>query len=91
MYSLPKIKFNASTTKTNINVGHSREYDNLILILSRTSCHFPNGCISDFVAYNINQEIIINRFTETANNTFSCTKNLLEGIEYRDINYEDLH
>jgi hypothetical protein len=85
-----QIKFNNSPTKTNINVGQARNYDILILILSKSSLHFPVNCKSDFVAYFVQQEIILQKFSKTAKNTFSCTKKTLETINYSEINYFDL-
>ncbi len=86
-----QVKFNSSPTKTNINVGRSREYDILVLILSNASKHFPNNSNSDFVGYFIRQENIISSFSQTANNTFSCTKIRLEQFEFREINFSDLN
>lgn len=89
--STVQVKFNSSPTKTNINVGRARDYDLLVLILSRSSKHFPLSCNSDFVGYLINQDSILTNFSETANDTFSCTRSILEAFTYREINFDDLN
>lgn len=86
-----QVKFNCSTTKTNLKIGNANHYDRLILILHQSSLHFPDNCTADFVGYSLDQlQIQQAQLKPLKDGSYSFTKRTLSQFEHREINFNQL-
>lgn len=84
-----QIKWSGSKTNTNINIGKLDMYDILILVLPKSSKHYPNNCKSDLVLYKIDSTKQLQSITKS-NGKFYITKAKLKTFSYDELNYVDL-
>lgn len=85
-----QIKWSGSQTKTNIDIGRLDLYDILILVLPKSSKHYPNNCKSDLVLYKIDSVELLKFISKSNVGKFYITKEKLKAFSYDELNYMDL-